>query len=444
MRGKLVTRDSSHVNGNMEIAYEGGVRVVALDIEHVTAGYAGHEVLQGMTMQVQQGEFVVLIGPNGCGKSTLLKTASGLLRPSAGCVRLFGRDVSGLKPGERARLLGVVPQKVESPMAYTVAEIVMNGRTGASMPWQGLKDEDYVIMERAMIYTNVLSLADRYFTELSGGEQQRVILAMVLAQEPQMIMLDESISHLDINHRYEVLRILRRMNREHGLTVVLVSHDLTLSSEIADRMILMHEGVVQASGLAHEVLCADILSRVYDCELLVQHDALTGTVNVSGVLDGTGPGGQACRSVHVVAGGGTGIELYRRLGVYGFRVTTGVLNRMDSDAEAARALGIEAVLDLPFSAISTEAAAAASRLACQADVVVLAPVPFGSGNLVNLDILRSALQCGKEVWIADGVAERDYTEGKVAAAVAAELVVAGARLWSSAHELLLELRKSEK
>lgn len=416
---------------------------LALDIQNVTAGYPGHEVLRGMTLQVEQGEFVVLIGPNGCGKSTLLKTASGLLRPTAGSVRLSGRDVAGLKPRERARLLGVVPQKVESPMAYTVAEIVMNGRTGASMPWQGLQDEDYVIMERAMIYTNVLSLADRYFTELSGGEQQRVILAMVLAQEPEMIMLDESISHLDINHRYEVLRILRRMNRDYGLTVVLVSHDLTLSSEIADRMILMHEGRVQASGLAAEVLRADILSRVYDCELLVQHDALTGTVNVSGVLDGTGPDGNASRSVHVISGGGTGIELYRRLGVYGFRVTTGVLNRMDSDAEAARALGIEAVLDLPFSAISPEAADDAAALACQADVVVLAPVPFGSGNLVNMEILRRALLCGKDVWIADGVEERDYTEGKAAAAAAAELVSDGARLWNSSHELLLELRTLE-
>ncbi len=412
----------------------------ALAIDSVTAGYGEHRVLDSISMEIGSGEFVVLIGPNGCGKSTLLKTAAALLKPVAGRVSLFGHDVQKLKPSERSAMLGVVPQKVESPMAYTVGQIVMNGRTGSGLPWRALSEKDYVIIERAMIYTDVLHLRDRYFMELSGGEQQRVILAMVLAQEPKMIMLDESISHLDINHRYEVLRILKRINHERGMTVVLVSHDLSLSSEIADRLILMDAGRVVAEGNPRAVLRADILSRVYDCELQVKHDPLTGTVNVTGVLDGFRKTSEHKLTVHVIAGGGTGIELYRRLGLHGYRVTTGVLNRMDSDAEAANALGVEAVLDKPFSAISDTAFQSALELALQADIVVVSAVPFGAGNLINLRIGEQALDAGKDVWIAEGVSERDYTEDRQADALVRQLVAKGARMWPSLHMLIKEMK----
>ncbi len=412
----------------------------ALSIDAVTAGYGEHRVLDSISMEIGSGEFVVLIGPNGCGKSTLLKTASALLRPASGRVSLFGHDVQKLKPSERSKLLGVVPQKVESPMAYTVGQIVLNGRTGSSLPWRPLSEQDYVIIERSMIYTDVLHLKDRYFMELSGGEQQRVILAMVLAQEPNMIMLDESISHLDINHRYEVLRILKRINHEQGMTVVLVSHDLSLSSEIADRLILMDDGKVVAEGTPLDVLQPEVLSRVYDCELQVKHDPLTGFVNVSGVLDGFRHAPEQPLTVHVIAGGGTGIELYRRLALYGYRVTTGVLNRMDSDAEAAKALGVEVVLDKPFSAISDAAFEDALELALKADILVVSPVPFGSGNLINLSIAAKAFDAGIDVWIAEGVSGRDYTDGRQADAIARQLVSRGARIWPDMHTLIKALK----
>lgn len=414
--------------------------VPALSIESVSAGYGDHIVLDSISMHITKGEFVVLIGPNGCGKSTLLKTVAALIKPHSGEIRLFGRDVQKLKPAERARLLGVVPQKVESPMAFTVGQIVMNGRTGSSLPWISLSEEDYVIMERSMIYTDVLDLRDRYFMELSGGEQQRVILAMVLAQEPQLIMLDESIAHLDINHRYEVLRILRRLNREHGITVVLVSHDLSLSSEVADRLILMNAGKVVVSGTPEKVLQAEILSRVYDCELQVQQDPLTGAVNVTGVLDGFSRSSDRLRVVHVIAGGGTGIELYRRFGLYGYRVTTGVLNRMDSDAEAAKALGIEAALEKPFSAVGEDAYKEASEMVAQAEVLVVSDVPVGSGNLINLRLAQEALDAGKQVWIAGGIAERDYTDGKQAAASIEKLLDNGAHSWTNLHDLMMAVK----
>ncbi|RNA64854.1 ABC transporter ATP-binding protein [Prosthecochloris sp. ZM_2] len=412
----------------------------ALVVDGVTAGYGSRPVLDGISLRVDKGEFVVLIGPNGCGKSTLLKTVAALLKPQSGRIELFGHDVTKLRPSSRAALLGVVPQKVESPMAYTVAQIVMNGRSGSSAPWKVLGEADYEIIERSMIYTDVLQLRDRYFMELSGGEQQRVILAMVLAQEPGMIMLDESISHLDINHRYEVLRILRRLNREHGMTVVLVSHDLSLSSEIADRLILMNSGSVVAAGSPADVLQVPVLSRVYDCDLQVQQDPVTGFVNVTGVLEGANATGNPATTLHVIAGGGTGIELFRRLGLHGYRVTTGVLNRMDSDAEAAKALGVEAVFEHPFAAVSDDAAKKARLLALGADGVVVSDVPFGPGNLVNLSIAEAALDAGRPVWIAEGVGGRDYTGGREATALAERLFSRGARRWESVQELMTDIK----
>ena len=412
----------------------------ALTFERVKAGYKDRMVLDDLSFQVREGEFISLIGPNGCGKSTLLKTAAALLRPFEGRVLLFGKDIRSMRPAVRARHIGVVPQKVESPMAFTVGQIVMNGRTATAGFLRGVSDEDYVVIERSMIYTNVLHLKDRYFMELSGGEQQRAILAMVLAQEPRILMLDESIAHLDINHRYEVLRILRRINRENRMTIFLVSHDLALTAEVADRLILMSEGRIVSEGRPEQVLVSEILDRVYDCELQVQRDPVTGSIHVSGMLEDFNGSTKKHKSVHVIAGGGTGIELFRRFSLQGFSITSGVLNAMDSDAEAARALGVDAVLEKPFSAIGEDAFQQAAAKAENADFLVVSDVPFGPGNLVNLRLAKDALKAGKEVWIAEGSTDRDYTEGKQAAAVVEQLLADGAKTWTNLHDLMKELK----
>jgi len=305
----------------------------AISFRDVSSGYRGREVLHAVSFTVMEGEFVSLIGPNGCGKSTLLKTAAALIRPSAGSVSVFGRDIRNLRHAERASLVGVVPQKLESPMSFRVGELVMNGRISAMGLFGRPGPDDLDIVERAMIYTDVLGLRDRFFMELSGGEQQRVALAMVLAQEPRVIMLDESIAHLDINHRQEVLQILMNLNREQRITVVLVSHDLTLSA-----------------------------------------------------------------------------------------------NRLDSDAEAARALHLDMALEQPFSAVSEASCREALLLAASADAVVVAEVPFGSGNLVNLSLAVDALRQGKPVFLAAGIADRDYTEGKAAQRQAARTYSAAAAI----------------
>jgi len=413
----------------------------ALTFRSVSAGYKQRPVLENVSFSVREGEFVSLIGPNGCGKSTLLKTAAALIKPLSGTVELFGQDVQRIKPSVRASLLGVVPQKIESPMAFTVSQIVMNGRI-SSMGWWGTPSPvDHDLVERSMIYTDVLGLRDRLFTELSGGEQQRVALAMVLAQDPKMIMLDESISHLDVNHRQEVLQILMNLNREKRMTILLVSHDLTLSAGISDRFLLLEAGSLVKAGTPAEVLEPALLSRVYNCDLTVQQDPYTGYLQVSGAMDSLRRRRKLERSVHVIAGGGSGIELYRRLIIEGYEVTTGVLNRLDSDAEAARALNIPVVLEQPFSPVGAEAVEKALKMIDCADFVVLSRVPFGSGNLVNLHLAEEALKKGKTVLLAAGIGDRDYTEGKAALLAAERLTHDGAFSWHTIHELMGQLQQ---
>ncbi len=411
----------------------------ALTFSDVSAGYRARKVLDEVTFTVNEGELVSLIGPNGCGKSTLLKTAAALIKPLSGRVELFGRDVQRIKPAERASLLGVVPQKIESPMAFSVTEIVSNGRISSMGRWGTLSASDHDLIERAMIYTDVSGLRDRYFSELSGGEQQRVALAMVLAQDPRIIMLDESISHLDINHRQEVLQILLNLNREKRMTILLVSHDLTLSAGISDRFLLMDAGRLVKAGTPAEVLEPALLSTVYNCELQVKQDPYSGTLQVTGALDNLRHQRKLGRTVHVIAGGGSGLELYRRLLIEGYEVTTGVLNRLDSDAESARALSVRSVLEQPFSAIARDAVDEARKMIDSADVVVISSVPFGSGNIVNLELAAEAASKGKVVLFAAGIEQRDYTKEHAVRPLTEILVAEGASPWNTIQELMAEL-----
>lgn len=411
----------------------------ALAFSGVVAGYPRRPVLHGVSAAIAEGELIAVIGPNGSGKSTLLKSAAGLLRPEQGSVELFGRSVASLKPRERASLIGVVPQKLDSPMAFTVAEIVALGLSAASRRWGAPGSDGIDRVERAMIYTNVFELKDRLFNELSAGEQQRVALAMALVQEPRVIMLDESIAHLDINHSQEVLRILMNLNRERKVTVLLVSHDLNLAAQVADRLLLMDAGKIISFGPPEEVLEAGLLSRIYGCELRVRQDPYGGHPVVAGVLEGMLRRPALRRKVHVVCGGGSGIELFRRLLIEGFEVTAGVLNQLDSDAEAARALGIPCVLEQPFSPIGAAAGDEARLMVSLADAVVVGRVPFGSGNLVNLDLAAVAMAAGKPVWIASGIGQRDYTEGRAAESSARRLLAGGAVMWEGMQELTSSL-----
>ncbi|MBM4148355.1 MAG: ABC transporter ATP-binding protein [Lentisphaerae bacterium] len=263
----------------------------AITFGSVTAGYRSQPVLRDVTLSIAEGEMVGLIGPNGAGKTTMLRCITGLCRPSQGCVSLFGHDVSRMQSSERARLAAVVPSELETPMAFTVEELAQIGRT-ASMPrWHGPSGSDSLAVETALRQTDMLRMRSRLLTELSAGEKQRAVCAMALAQSPRVILLDEATSHLDMIHCFDVMRIVRRLNRDAGMTVVMISHDLNLAARFCDRLLLMLDGRIVADGAPESVLTEHILQSAYGCHVSAERSELTGTVTVFPRMDDSSPAG---------------------------------------------------------------------------------------------------------------------------------------------------------
>jgi len=243
---------------------------IALQVKEVDFSYYDELVLQGVSLCLRAGELVGLIGPNGSGKTTLIRVMSGLLVPKRGRVWLDGRDIRTFNRCQIAQRMAVVPQELIMPFAFTTYEMVMMGRTPYVRPLLGAGPDDREVVEEKMRLTNTLSLAERPFPELSEGERQRVIIAMALAQEPEVLLLDEPTAHLDISYQVEVLELIKRLNRREGLTVLATMHDLNLASLYFDRLILLNGGRVVADGAPAEVLRRGNIQRVFGAEVRVQ------------------------------------------------------------------------------------------------------------------------------------------------------------------------------
>jgi iron complex transport system ATP-binding protein len=350
--------------------------------------------------------------------------------------------VRKLSAARRSRLLAVVPQELKTPPAFTVEEIVAMGRVTVLPPWQKPSAEDRKIIARALVYADVNELGGRPFDLLSGGEKQRVLVAMALAQEPKIILMDEPTTHLDANHALEIMQIVERLNRERGLTVLMISHDLNLAAEFCRRLILLDHGRIVADGTPAEVFHEEVLQKVYHCEMRVQADARTGMPYVKPCARhaggaGTAPGAASAAQIHVIAGGGSGAEVLRQLVFNNFpNVTCGVLNERDTDAQVCEALGIPAALEKPFSPVGVEAFQKAEEMAARAAVVVVCEVPFGPGNVINLQLAENALKRGAVVLINTvDLQERDYSGDQQAAIRIKHMLNQGARAWNNPHEL---------
>ena len=242
-----------------------------LSLQRVFAGYVpGVPVVRGVDLALEEGDFLGLIGPNGCGKSTLLRAITGVIPMLAGRVEIMGNRASRLSRKQIARLVGVVPQETTGEFAFSVREIVMMGRHPYLGRFRGPGAEDEKIVEEALALTDTVHLARRNLGELSGGERQRVFIARTLAQKPRILLLDEPTNHLDINHQVEVFDLLHQLNKERGLTLLCVTHDLNFAGEYCDRITLMAEGRIVASGSPGEVMTQARISSVYGIEVRIE------------------------------------------------------------------------------------------------------------------------------------------------------------------------------
>lgn len=248
-----------------------------LQAEQLSLTYDGNTtVVHELDLHIQRGKITALVGPNGCGKSTLLRGLSRLLSPETGAVCLDGEDIHRMKAKELARKLGILPQSPTAPEGLTVHELVAQGRYPHQRWFQQWSEDDEQIVQESLRITNLSMFADRPVDALSGGQRQRAWIAMALAQQTQLLLLDEPTTYLDLAYQLDVLDLLEELN-EQGRTIVMVLHDLNQAARYAHEMVALRGGQIVAHGSPEQVMTADTLRHVFGLNARVILDPITGT-----------------------------------------------------------------------------------------------------------------------------------------------------------------------
>lgn len=339
-----------------------------ITVENLAVTRGDTRVLTDVSLSVTDGEFVALVGPNGAGKTTLLQTVNGLVGPDAGAVTVAGRDVTACSAREVSRLVATVPQNPTMAFDFSVDDVVAMGRT----PYQSRfgranPGEERQRVERALARTDTAELSDRAVSAVSGGERRRVLLARALVQDTPALLLDEPTASLDINHRVRTLELVSALVAE-GKTAFAAIHDLDLAARYCDRLVLLADGEVRASGSPAEVLQSAHLGDAFGTETAVTTDAATGTPSVTAL----GYHRDRALRVHVLGGGPVATRAICRLVDAGATVTGGPFPAGDVAVETAGAHSLDAVTAPPFAAVPDAARERATALLGEADVAVLA------------------------------------------------------------------------
>lgn len=241
-----------------------------LKVNGIEFGYKSSPVLKGITMELDRSEVLAIVGPNGAGKSTLIKCIDRILEPSKGSILIDGRDTRRIARNDLAKRLGYVPQNGTQAFPATVFDVVMMGRR----PHSGWRDsaKDMEIVHATLCRLGLDDIALNDFNELSGGQKQKVIIARALVQEPEVLLLDEPTSSLDIRHQLEVMSLMRRIVTEKGISAITAVHDLNMATKYADRILMMKDGIIVAEGTPAEVFTVENLQNVYGVRAIVKHE----------------------------------------------------------------------------------------------------------------------------------------------------------------------------
>jgi len=415
-----------------------------IQIDQLQFTFAEKPLFDGLNFNINKGEIFSIIGPNGCGKSTLLRLLRGSIIPQQGEVKWDGTPVSEISSLSMARKVAVVPQTVHIDFPYKVHQVVEMGRyphRKSLLSFSSKSDEQAV--RHALAVTDIVSLAERSVTQLSGGELQRVFLARALAQSADVLFLDEATSHLDIDHRLELSELLIRLNREEGTTVVQISHDLDLASAMSDRIMLLNEhGEIVSIGTPTEVMTAEKLRQVFRVNVRVEKNPLTGSPLILPVINSSVHQLSPLK-IHLICGGGSGKTLLRKLHLANAQLTAGPINQSDADEDLATALKIPHTTEHPFCPYSDEILCASEKFVANADVVVVATRWWGSGNLSCLKLASKALDQKKPLYFIGQTQGQDYT-GNQAWNKIDQLIKRGAIAINSEDQLMSALSLLQK
>ncbi|MEK5148970.1 ABC transporter ATP-binding protein [Psychrobacillus sp. FSL K6-4615] len=241
-------------------------------IEQLTAGYENTKILNGINMSIEAGKVTTIIGPNGCGKSTLLKTIGRILKKQQGNIYIQGENMKSMPTKEIAKRLAMLSQAPSAPGELKVEELISYGRYPHRKNVNRLTTKDKEMIEWAMTVTNTLEFRSRNLSQLSGGQRQRVWLAMALAQETDILLLDEPTTYLDMSHQLEVLNIVKRLNEEHGCTIIMVLHDINHAARFSHHLVTMKKGEIMKCGTPFEIISCEVLRVVFQIDACIIQD----------------------------------------------------------------------------------------------------------------------------------------------------------------------------
>lgn len=353
--------------------------------DKMTVGYHGVPLIKEINIQINKGEIVTLIGPNGAGKSTILKSITRQLKTLGGVIYLDRKSMQQMTGKEIAKRLALVLTERIRPELMTCEEIVATGR----YPYTGtlgiLSRKDWEKVWEAMELVQAQDLRKQDFAAISDGQRQRIMMARAICQEPEIIVLDEPTSFLDIKYKLEILTILKQMVTQRHMAVIMSLHELDLAQKISDMIVCVHGASIEKYGTPEEIFTSEYIHDLYG--------VTSGSYNADfGCLEMEPPKGNP--EVFVVAGNGSGIREYRRLQRGGTPFLTGVLHKNDIDYEAAKTLAAGVIAEEPFEPISEKSLQKALEAVQQCQKVICCIQEFGTMNRKNEALLRAAEQKG--------------------------------------------------
>ena len=359
-----------------------------LELESITVGYHGVPLISDIAFSLAKGEILTLIGPNGSGKSTILKSITRQLATIAGTVYIDGRDIHTLSGKEIATKMAVVLTQRVRPEMMTCRELVAAGRYPYTGSFGLLTAHDKEVVERSLDRVHALDIADQDVTAISDGQRLRVLLARAICQEPEIIVLDEPTSFLDIRHKIELLGILSDMAKNNGITVVMSLHEIDLAERISDRIVCVKGEKIAAYGTPEELFKDETVRALYDIE--------SGSFNaLLGCVELPAPAGEI--RCFVTGGAGFGIPFYRALQKRGIAFAAGILPGNDVDVAVAGPLAGKLILTAPYMPVTEANVLEAKQIIDRVEFVIDSGCPTGEYNRANADLISYARESGKRI-----------------------------------------------
>ncbi|PBF74700.1 ABC transporter ATP-binding protein [Clostridioides difficile] len=359
-----------------------------LKTNNLSVGYNNKVVISNINVEVKNGEILCLLGSNGAGKTTLLRSLSKLISPIKGEIYLNGVNINCISRKALSKKMALVLTNRLLGDLMTVQDIVNIGRYPYTGFFGSLSKKDLIMVDEALESVDALHLKKRYFDELSDGEKQKVLVARALVQEPEIIILDEPTTHLDIKHRLELINILKKLSKEKSISVILSLHEIDIALKSCDKVALIKNNKVIAYGQPEDVVDEDIINSLYELDDK-NFNSLLGSVEISN---------KSKNEVFIIGGGGKATPIYRAFTKKGIGLYSGIIHENDIDYEIGRTMGIKMCTENPFEPISDESFDLAIRNLNDSKIIIDTGFSVGETNKRNIDIIKEALKLDKKVY----------------------------------------------